>query len=110
MLREQDAKQLARSGAARSQQEREKDIRELDRVRQQELDAKQSKAKNLSSLRYVTDMTAALELLTANGGLFVRFRLRFPRLVYSTVTDACGLPLIWRFGVRFVSLICLWGT
>ena len=51
MLREQDAKQLARSGAARSQQEREKDVRELDRVRQQEQVAKQKKAKQLSNLR-----------------------------------------------------------
>ncbi|KAF0292415.1 Protein timeless [Amphibalanus amphitrite] len=52
MLREQDAKQLARSGAARSQQEREKDVRELDRVRVQEQELKQKKAKQLSNLRH----------------------------------------------------------
>ena len=51
MLREQDAKQLARSGTARSQQEREKDVRELDSFRQQEHEAKQKKAERLSNLR-----------------------------------------------------------
>ena len=51
MLREQDAKQLARSGASRSQQEREKDIQELERVRQQEQEAKLKKASKLSNLR-----------------------------------------------------------
>ncbi|XP_037090858.1 protein timeless homolog [Pollicipes pollicipes] len=52
MLREQDAKQLARSGAARSHQEREKDIQELEQLRRLEQEAKRSQMRKLASVRH----------------------------------------------------------